>query len=898
MTLARIIATGRGKLRARLVVEGWPAQWCTHASMVQPAGDGRERILGLKLDGIRIGARLDLAAGKVEAEGFRAVLVDVTPGRHVIRSLARKPQQRTYLREYVARSATTIPVFSTAGWPDEGVLHLNTETIRYTGKTADSFTGCTRGYWNTEPQAHFTQGTAAAFEADAAALAYPEVTDVPSALEGRRAWLYLYGDGDSVGGDGHLRWQGVCSTSPRFEGQRVSFSVDPPTSVLKQQIGGDVVNPVGIRGVYYPWTAPFTLVLTLCTSNVRYSPATTGTPTITVRVTGHYESQELFCLALTTAIASFASAASWPADVVIRARPTAEGFELVYATPSSGVRYVEINASYTDAGRWARTLSLSGDSLDAPLNGTWMNEETRVESDSLAVSARYVYRFASPVPRAYMGTDTPWARAGLALPSAAATAPPGRIYLGGLVALAAGILVAEEADPPAFTTITSYDSATQSINAGPPPTFRVFDPQTRFRLGRLLARGNVGTLIEALVAQSPDLANAGGMPLLREGDVNLEVPPSALAATALTEAAVARGISTPASTDRAFVALGQGATLEEIVGPELVAAGMHWTILPDGRLGARIARLAAATEPASFVIESGTTVGPMPTLEEAATYGFVSDLHYLTGYDVLEDDHAGPEIRFVNVRARAPGRNAKPLELAQKSIPGVRMGYGSPSGGVAGEPTQEDVAQIARFWLGLLGGSYDICSIRVSLVYLDAMLGDAVAVSSRYLPGPDGELGVTERLGILIGYQWDLESGAGTLELLMHSRDLAGYAPEFLVSLASGSGTAWTLELQLEPETTQPATRWFAVGDRVAVVEWDSLTPAVHEGILVDVDADYIEIAFSASWSPGSSTWTVRPQLSNEHAAGDNLARFAYVADDEGVVRGDGADLPARVFAP
>jgi len=51
-------------------------------------------------------------------------------------------------------TATVIPVISTAGFDPSGFVSIDTEVIAYTGITASSFTGCTRGVFNTVAQPH------------------------------------------------------------------------------------------------------------------------------------------------------------------------------------------------------------------------------------------------------------------------------------------------------------------------------------------------------------------------------------------------------------------------------------------------------------------------------------------------------------------------------------------------------------------------------------------------------------------------------------------------------------------------------------------------------------------------------------------------------------------------
>jgi len=65
----------------------------------------------------------------------------------------------------LAADATSATVSATLGYPASGVLAVESERIRYTGKTATAFTGLTRGYDGTAAAAHAT-GTSAALVAD------------------------------------------------------------------------------------------------------------------------------------------------------------------------------------------------------------------------------------------------------------------------------------------------------------------------------------------------------------------------------------------------------------------------------------------------------------------------------------------------------------------------------------------------------------------------------------------------------------------------------------------------------------------------------------------------------------------------------------------------------------
>jgi len=73
-------------------------------------------------------------------------------GSHVI-SL-RNGLGRTTLGQDIDAVTTTIPVRSTEGFPSAGTVYIDNELITYTGLTANSLTGVTRGAMNTTAQTH------------------------------------------------------------------------------------------------------------------------------------------------------------------------------------------------------------------------------------------------------------------------------------------------------------------------------------------------------------------------------------------------------------------------------------------------------------------------------------------------------------------------------------------------------------------------------------------------------------------------------------------------------------------------------------------------------------------------------------------------------------------------
>ena len=79
----------------------------------------------------------------------------------------------TTLSAGINNSVTTIPVVSTVGFLTAGELRIFTEVITYTGKTATSFTGCTRGARGSANIAHSTGAVVTKIQSPVANTAVP-----------------------------------------------------------------------------------------------------------------------------------------------------------------------------------------------------------------------------------------------------------------------------------------------------------------------------------------------------------------------------------------------------------------------------------------------------------------------------------------------------------------------------------------------------------------------------------------------------------------------------------------------------------------------------------------------------------------------------------------------------
>ena len=75
------------------------------------------------------------------------------------------------LTSNISNSDTTIPVVSTATFQNTGTIFIGSELINYTGKTAPSFTGCTRGQYSSSNAAHLSGAYVAEAQAATGAVA-------------------------------------------------------------------------------------------------------------------------------------------------------------------------------------------------------------------------------------------------------------------------------------------------------------------------------------------------------------------------------------------------------------------------------------------------------------------------------------------------------------------------------------------------------------------------------------------------------------------------------------------------------------------------------------------------------------------------------------------------------
>lgn len=825
----------RAKLWARLAVEGWSTVFVTHAGMEKTLPDGRAQKAGLQLSGVSLKAAVDLPNAKLDADGFAAKITDAngSRARAITAALAVEPTQVCSLTADLTSSATSMTVDSTADFASSGTIHIGTEAIKYTGKTATTFTGLTRGAWGTIAQKHIVPTGEGRF--------YPEVTDVPRAMRGRRAYLYIYTDGPSAvaagdpdPSDSDILWRGRVS-GRSFSAGEWKLSISPLSAILEQPVGADFEGDPPIRGIYYPPSAPFVLALR------RHNGATPGSAlssdtfgqywssgTATTRaicVVGFFETQRDFLdelqAQLDARVTGVWDSSTWPAaGESLTFEETEEGFRLRYLTATASPKWISI-------GNIVPISRL--DTLTSEDFADIWQDATGERVDTLSAASAYYLNWISPVPRGAIGRDSARAEARLyADPADLTSFSRSRIYLGGDIVPTTDMLV--EIETPELgeggggrtigEEVTEVNTTDRwvGLRLTRPWSFDllVLGPETRLKLARLLATGTVEGLRSALVTNSPDIHTSGGAPLISGDDF-----PSWSA-----EVTAAAGTLRFAQNRRYITR--EGTSLLDILTEEYKLLGVYPTLDTQGRYVLKRLQLAAATDTAAFTLTASNTVKDYPGYEPNA-YNTLGKVHYKTGYNSKTDEHEGREYIARNLRAISMNPSAGTLEIAPLSEPDS-----IPATGETMDP--RDVVEAASRVLGIFGAPHFYLTLKTDFSLRTARPGDIVSVTSSLIPSAAGTMGLSARPGIVTEVKIDLVNGDVTLQILVTQLNIAGYAPGYRVSSSAlVSGTQYDITLDYSAYGSAFPGDILVAGDAIEVWQRNTRSPSSVTGTVDSV---------------------------------------------------------------
>jgi hypothetical protein len=890
---ANQIAEGEGKFRCRVVIEGWPYIFVDHRSLVRTLSDGREQILGLNPLSVRFSARADLARAQLREQEMTLELFDDDEHR-VTKALHRVPAVRTALMSDLHGLVTFITAADTAGFPSSGVVHIGSEAIKYTGKTSTTFTGLTRNHWQSVFQSHFT--------GDGAKLSFPAITDLPRALHGRRVYIYLYGSGDSSTSDGTLRWRGIVSSDVDYSAGVYRFSVEPLARLLEQPIGGDLEEPVPIRGIYLHAHGGCWKVVLKRGSTADQGTAAATSDIVTITMSGFWNDNADFCAAVNTKIAAATGGWGWSSGAKIRLEPLGtDGYRFVYVTGSSA-HWVTVEGGRLDTGEIALSpVDIAGAGAELTL-GRWRNRAGEDVSLLLA-DDEYKIEMLAPVPRGTLGLPSLSTRA---LEYFRDNDEPanndGYIYLGGNVVPNLDMMAivradGGESDEEEWGVLSEVNTSLRRIRVQSQPLPRALGPQTRVRLLRVIVKfTDIGGLVDAVISGAPSVANTGALPLI-VGDDFADSAPVGGSWAELRESIAELGLA----WDRIYVTTG-GVSLGEMLEHELRLASCYLAIDSSGRLKVRRLGLVLQTDAGAIDLTPSAMKGELPSASMNAD-GMLREVLVKSGWDPDEKEHKGLTIRVRDVQA--PSQLSGVLEIAPRSRYG---GYLFSSEDPV-EVTVEEAYSLASSLLGLFGDGYEIITVMVALTHFNLELGSTVLLTSPHIPDSDGTMGIENRPAQVIGYDWSPYEGRGQFTLLTHARRIAGYAPALLITDRVDLGSnKWKLVFNgHNAYTPHLISKWYVAGDEVRVIQRNTATPTRLSGVVdtvTDSSPPEMNVIFDSAWTPGSNTWSLgydrAPNVDTTIPGSRKWAQtgFCYVADSVRRITFASGDVDAYNFAP
>ena len=188
-------------------VEGIPVLWTERGTGWPLPSRLSYQAADLVIDkSAEVGSLADRSTGLGAGLPLHFRLKDSTLSRYFSRS----PTATTALSAAITATETTIAVDDTTGFDAAGIAWCGTEAFSYTGKTATSFTGVTRGVYGSRNLIHGVGCTSL-------------VTDLPRYYRGRLVTLSAVlvtpdGSPDAVidyENDAKIVWRGWCDTGPK-----------------------------------------------------------------------------------------------------------------------------------------------------------------------------------------------------------------------------------------------------------------------------------------------------------------------------------------------------------------------------------------------------------------------------------------------------------------------------------------------------------------------------------------------------------------------------------------------------------------------------------------------------------------------------------------------------------
>lgn len=897
MTWANIVTEGNGPIEYRISIEGFDYDFVTNQRMSNNSTYPL-RMNGLVREGLKLNQSLKLPEPILDLNSNTFTIVDYQEQATI--AFYRTPTWSGNLMQQMDLTQTTMLVDNATGLSIGDYLWIGQEVVKILAiDTANINTLIVlRAQLGTTATSHFNT-------TDLGILVRPSIQNCPFTIERRRMFLYAYGLGDDLQGDGTLIWRGICKTQPRFQGTKYSIDAGPITELLKSSIGvdGDDVKLKGINLGNFPWTITVELVQMNSNGTLNQRIKTTSeidlTSDLGLNPVAYFETVQDFIvnanqkIQLTVLAELFDSA---PGSVLISGIGVTNENELVFISSLDVAGYGLMYRTLKNPLRQGTTdpddIGFDYFATDTNLDWTPFTDGSANQVSITYPAANKLYcqplrNRAKPFPSQMMIVQN----------TTPGTQNEGtKLHLSnyGLTTLVDSILINKEDVLVASTVsfnrnqLVSFDLTNNilivpgfSIPASSPNSQQIPIVNNNYKIsigtsfinsisvqGGQVVTGtntyNVIGFIRFLIEQTPKFVNSGLIPLLTEQDFDLDDMQTVFDSLSLKSI----------QNNRAFAFYKKIESLEKLLAEEFKLIGVYPALTYDGKITIRKLKNINTVQTPDYTLNSGDilTDNSYPSID-TNKFGIWNSIAISTLYNPMNQKWEGTT--WVQNNVDAISQYGKQNQITVKPLSSVLQQNGS----YQNESELNDYADIMLRSTSMLSKDYWYLTVDIPMKYFYLNIGAVIRIKNKQLPNyqPNFSYLTSRRgngniVGILVSKEFDLAKGFGTIGLLVTDREYVStdantktiLAPDALSNgIVSQGSTIYKVTLDSATSALYMAgtdtneSLWF-VGDGVRFDEFDSTSANKGSGSVLAISGSGNAITLTVNMSTTPTNFTTR----------------------------------------
>lgn len=803
-----IISGGTGWSEYRIAIEAFDYGFVTNRAMTKTSG-GVQYLNGLMREGLQINNSVDLDEFKIRASTMNFGIVDL--GEQATQVFVRRPTYSSRLIAELSDFTTTVSPASMEGISSGSYLFIGTEAIKVVSTGSTTFTS-ERGVMNSDIQYH-------SIESEMEASIAPMISDVPLILENRRVYLYAYGNGDDLQGNGALIWRGVVQRNPTMaEPGKWKIAAYPILERLKGELRGTGFSEMKVRGIYHK---DFQLrIAKSSTADVRGSEDSA----ITLHLEdAFHENRDAFVYELNQSASVLATTAGWTEIPSFAFLPdgTMAMFYTTEATPKALVADIRSDIFPKEEGFFAGGIGAmafpqgDGTGVYTVEAGTGYYQ-TPLFQDGVTTTRELPYPSAMSQGRTIRvsAPDLPSSDAGF------------------------GIMAIDNRNDEKGTTIQDFtvNSTNRSITINDPDIPEYYGPSSFLTNGDLRwdelvitnedflfnlafmpgTEKSIHGFLTSMTTYGQLYINQGIYPNISADDFDLPGIAAALSGASLSLYQL----------ERDYIFYEAEKSIEDIVTEELKLINYIPSFTTDGRITIKRFKFASLTAEGSREIAHSEilTDKGWPAYDKSIRIRNVATLK--AGYDPKEDEHKTTVSTFYLDSISLLNGKKRSYEIAPVSVSTVPL-------------TNDIIDGILMRPLIVRGVPLVSIEIDVPLTCFQIGIGDPVSLSSLHIPNVQtGRLGIEQIPGMVYGTKWDLDSGRGKLQIVTSEIAYKGYSPSADIASATQTGPGKNIVITLADNSYSIAGEsdgaYFRLNDRIEIVQNDAWEPIRDDNTRID----------------------------------------------------------------